>query len=355
MLKKIPSYIIFLICMICCQSITVAQHDQKDSTSIDIVAVGDIMLGTNFPDNSSLPPKNGALLLSEADSLIKNASVSFGNLEGCFLDAGGKSKGSGPNVYNFRQPTSYATHLKSAGFDLLSIANNHIKDFGTLGIESTANTLMENRIAFAGTPQQPYCIIIRNGIKIGMIAFAPHDGCLNMLQTELAIKLVKEAKSKVDILMVSFHGGAEGSGATHVTRKREIFFNQDRGNVYAFAHAVVDAGADLVIGHGPHVPRAMEVYKSKLIAYSLGNFCTYGKFNLKGISGYAPMLVARVTKQGDIIEGQIISFLQKGEGGPVIDTQHHAAKMMATLSKQDIPESNLQFTDDGKFFLKRIH
>lgn len=342
-----------LIGSFCCQLTVIAQQSQKDSILIDILAVGDIMLGTNFPDNSSLPPHNGALLLSDADSLIKHASVSFGNLEGCFLNAGGKSKGSGPNVYNFRQPTAYATHLKSAGFDLLSIANNHIKDFGTLGIESTGNTLMDNGIAFAGTPQQPFCVIIRNGLKIGMMAFAPHDGCLNMLNVDLATKMVKEAKSKVDILLVSFHGGAEGSGATHVTRKKEIFFNQDRGNVYAFAHAVVDAGADLVIGHGPHVARAMEVYKSKLIAYSLGNFCTYGKFNLKGISGFAPMLIAKVNKQGDFAEGRIISFLQKGEGGPILDSQHQVSKMIAALSKQDIPESELQFGEEGRIFLHK--
>lgn len=322
-------------------------NKKSSQVQIDILAVGDMMLGTNYPDKSTLPPNEGKGLLMYADSVIKHANVSFGNMEGTFLDNGGTPKGSGPNIYNFRQPTAYAKLLKQSGFDLLSIANNHINDFGPVGIASTAKTLEENGLPFAGTPSHPYCIIEREGLKIGLLAFAPNAGCLNMLDTEKAVDLVKKVKGQTDILLVSFHGGAEGASALHLTRKKEVFFNQDRGNVYTFAHSMIDAGADMVIGHGPHVPRALELYRSKLIAYSLGNFCTYAKFSLRGPSGYAPMLLARVNEKGDFVSGRVISFKQEGEGGPVPDPTYAAANLISKLSKEDVPESRLAFAADG--------
>jgi hypothetical protein len=225
---------------------------------------------------------------------LRNASVTFGNAEGVFLNKGGKSKGFGANVYNFRQPESYGTILKNYGFDFLSIANNHAYDFGAEGVESTSRVFEANGLKFAGNKSNPFSIIEREGIKIGLVAFAPHNGCLNLNELAAAIALVKQVKVKCDVLIVSFHAGAEGSKATRVPRRHEIFLGQDRGDVYEAAHAVIDAGADVVLGHGPHVPRALELYKSRLIAYSLGNFCTYAKFNLKGISGYAPLLTFKV-------------------------------------------------------------
>ena len=91
-----------------------------------------------------------------------------------------------------------------------------------------------------------------------------------------------------DIVIVSFHGGAEGNGAEMLPFAREIFAGEDRGNVVEFAHAMVDAGADLVLGHGPHVVRPMELYRDRLIAYSLGNFATYYGISVEGIRGIAP-------------------------------------------------------------------
>lgn len=319
----------------------------KKTWSTKIVAVGDIMLGTNYPTKKTLPADDGDWLLKDADSIIRNASISFGNLEGTFLDSGGTPKGAGANIYNFRQPTSYALILKSSGFDFLSIANNHINDFGKVGLSSTESVLKKNGFSFAGTNNAPYSIIEREGLKIGLVAFAPHSGAISFLDQVKAANLVKDVKALCDILIVSFHGGAEGASATHVTREKEFFFNQDRGNVYQFAHSMIDAGADVLLGHGPHVPRAIELYKNKIIAYSLGNFCTYGMFNLKGVSGYAPLFEFQVDGNGDFVQGKIISFLQTGEGGPKFDTSGSSAKLMRKLSLQDVPESKLSISDDG--------
>jgi hypothetical protein len=325
---------------------TTIQNDPKNQI-VDIVAVGDIMLGTNFPDNSTLPV-NADALMNDADSLLKNAHITFGNLEGVFLNEGGQSKGSGPNVYNFRQPENYAVILKNKGFDFLSIANNHSYDFGAIGLENTTRVLKEQNLNFAGTKSFPFTMVERDGIKIGMVAFAPHNGCLDLNDLKSVTELVINSKKKCDILLVSFHAGAEGGKALHVTRKHEIFYLQDRGNIYEAAHAVIDAGADVVIGHGPHVPRAIELYKNRLIAYSLGNFCTYAKFNLKGISGYAPLLSLKTNNKGEFLDGQIFSFLQLGEGGPKIDVSNAAAGLIKELSITDFPESELKIDEKGR-------
>lgn len=319
---------------------------EAKSSSITIAAVGDIMLGTNFPDASTLPP-NADSLLWPADSLLRNPAITFGNLEGVFLNQGGQSKGSGPNVYNFRQPEAYGAILKKYGFDFLSIANNHANDFGAIGIEQTSKVLDLNGLKYAGNTKNPYAIIERDGLKIGLVAFAPHTGCLDFNDSMAVVSLIKDVKSKCDILIASFHAGAEGSKATHVTRSQELFYNQNRGNVYSTTHAMIDAGADVVIGHGPHVPRALELYKNRIIAYSLGNFCTYAKFNLKGINGYAPLFTLQVKADGSFMQGKITSFLQLGEGGPTYDENHAAAQLIKQLSAEDFPESPLLIDEQG--------
>ena len=316
-------------------------------SNISFTAVGDIMLGSNYPNQSSLPPLDGKYLLSEVDSLLKSTDVTFGNLEGTFMDSGGIPKGSGPNLYCFRQPKKYAVRFKESGFDFLSIANNHINDFGPSGISSTVRTLSNYGLNFGGIPSSPYSIIVRDSLKIGFIAFAPHSGCLDLNDEENAQAMVKELKAKCDILMVSFHGGAEGTSHQHVTRKREYFFGQDRGNVYDFSHMMIDAGADIVIGHGPHVARGIELYKSRIIAYSLGNFCTYGQFNLKGVSGVAPLLQFEVDRSGNFQKGRIHSFRQLKEGGPIRDMENSAASNITVLSRQDFPQNPITIDEDG--------
>ena len=314
---------------------------------ISFSAVGDIMLGSNFPSPSYLPPANQPELLHEADSLLQQTDFSFGNCEGTFLNAGGIPKDTGRNIYCFRQPESFAEKLVASGFDLISIANNHINDFGPAGILSTARALEKQQLHYAGIPAHPYDIVEKGKIKIGLIAFAPHAGCLDMNDIPRAKLLVAELKSKTDIVMVSFHGGAEGSSAQHVTRKTEMFYNQNRGNVYLFAHNMIDAGADIVIGHGPHVVRAMELYKSRIISYSLGNFCTYGQFNLKGVNSVAPLLQFRVNGRGEFVDGKIHSFKQINEGGPILDDQKQAVRLIRQLTKSDIPETGLQISEEG--------
>lgn len=326
----------------------------KKNKTITIIGVGDIMLGTNFPNESYLPPNNGKTLLSPAIDPIRRADIAFGNCEGTFLNEGGVVKRcSEPALcYAFRQPTEYVNLLKDAGFDLMSLANNHSGDFGQIGRESTMDALQKAGLNYAGLKDCPNSIIEKDGVKYGLIAFSPNNGTLNIHNLDSAQILVRELQSKVDVVVVSFHGGAEGENHRRVPKKEEFYYDENRGDVYAFSHAVIDAGADVVFGHGPHVTRGLELYKGRIIAYSLGNFCTYSRFSLKGHAGTAPMLEIELTKEGEFTSGRIISFVQIGEGGPIPDKDKKAANEIKELSELDFPESELIIKSNGRILRK---
>lgn len=317
--------------------------------TISIIGVGDMMLGTNFPSESYLPPEDGKNILTPVKHIIENADISFGNLEGAILSGSGTVKTcTNPDVcYAFKMPNHYVNYFKEAGFDILSIANNHVSDFGDKGKENTVKLLKDSDIKFAGLLNYPYTTFEKNGIKYGFCAFAPNNGTVDINDGGNAIKIVKHLNSLCDIVIVSFHGGAEGSSRSHLTRSDELFLGENRGNPYKFARTVIDAGADIVFGHGPHVTRAIDIYKGKFIAYSLGNFATYGRFNLKGICGIAPIIKLNVTKKGAFLSGNIYSTKQVGEGGPILDNDQMVLKEIINLTKSDIPESQIMIDQTG--------
>ncbi len=109
-------------------------------------------------------------------------------------------------------------------------------------------------------------------------------------------------------------GGAEGSDETHVKPGHEIFLGEDRGDLIEFSHAVIDAGADVVFGHGPHIMRGMEFYKGRLIAYSLGNFCGYRVLSTAGFLGVGGVLKVTLTKDGTWVGGDACGH-RDGERG----------------------------------------
>ena len=248
--------------------------------TFSIIGVGDMMLGTNYPSASYLPPNGGRDILAEVSEILRSADLTFGNLEGTILDSGGIPKrcNNPAACYVFRSPESYGRYFQEAGFDLLSLANNHSGDFGAEGRRRTKAVLDEAGIAYAGLAgTDEYTIIERKGLKIGFCAFSPNRGTVSIHDLDRASAIVRKLEEQSDIVLVSFHGGAEGSSHQHVPRKTETYYGENRGDVYRFAHTVIDAGADIVFGHGPHVTRAAELYKDRFIIYSLGNFATYGR------------------------------------------------------------------------------
>ncbi len=314
--------------------------------TLRIRAVGDVMLGTSVPEGY-LPPDDGAHLLDEVAPWLVDADLTFANMEGPLCDSGTSTKcGAGKTCYAFRSPTRYGQYVKAAGVDLASTANNHGGDFGDACRRETEKTLDALGIAWSGPPGT-IGTVEREGRRIGLVAFHTSAGCNDVNQLAPAVELVKKAKAKHDLVIVSFHGGAEGTQATRVIKGVERYLGENRGDLVKFTHAVIDAGADLVLGHGPHVVRALEVYRGRLIAYSLGNFATYGRFNLSGGLGVGMVLEAELGKDGTFVRGKILPTRQEGEGVPKKDAAAKAVTAVKKLTELDYPATGPAIGDDG--------
>lgn len=324
------------------------------SKSITIAMVGDLMLGSNFPSAANLPPNDARDLLKEAITDLSSADLTFGNLEGVLLTVPGPVKKCRDSTvcYAFKSPDHYVNRFLEAGIDVMSTANNHVGDFGEPGRANTKRVLSSAGMAFAGLLDKPYEIFRRGSTTYGFCAFAPNNGTMPINDLDRMARLVRHLDSLADIVIVSFHGGAEGTAYGNITRKTEMFLGENRGNPYAFARRAIDAGADVVIGHGPHVPRAIDVYKSRFIAYSLGNFATYG-FNTKGPLGMAPIITVKVNPKGEFVDGRILSYRQEKYSGPKPDSSAGALNEIKRLTETDVPESGLAFESDGRFYRRK--
>jgi len=324
--------------------------------SIHLAAVGDIMMGTNFPNSSYLPADEGRVLWKEVKSSLDSADITFGNLEGTILTKGGDPKEcKNPKAcYLFRTPEFLSYHFKDAGFDILSIANNHANDFGKEGRLNTQKVLDSLGILHAGSIEKPYTIVRRKDIVVGLLAMSPNKGTVLFHDEKYAIEIVNLLDSITDIVIVSLHIGAEGAINQNITRKTEFYYGEDRGNVYELSRLLIDEGADLILGHGPHVVRALDIYKDRLIIYSMGNFLTYGRFNLRGPLAYAPIFHVNLKNNGEFLSGNIESFIQDYNFGPIKDSKQRAVKKIMYLTENDFPESDLKIDESGKIsYLKR--
>ena len=315
---------------------------------ISIASVGDMMIGTDYPRNH-LPDDDGVSFLTNVAPILSAADVAFGNLEGVLVDGGEPGKKcSNPNAcYLFRSPTRYAEHYRNAGFDVLSLANNHARDFGEEGRTSSMNAIAAAGMRHSGRVDD-FASFEHGGLSIAVLAYAVTKNSNMMLDYELAFTTVADFAKTHDIIVVSFHGGAEGADVTHVPFADEEYYGEPRGDVVWFARGVVDAGADLVIGHGPHVVRGMERYKDRLIAYSLGNFATYYGISVAGIKGVAPILTTTLDGDGRFVEGEIVSTVQLRPAGPSIDPKQRALNLIRGLSIEDFGEPGLTFLPDGR-------
>jgi hypothetical protein len=320
----------------------------KSALRISIASVGDMMLGTDYPQNH-LPDDDGVGFLAAVTPALSSADIAFGNLEGVLVDGGEPAKKcKNPSAcYLFRSPTRYARYYRDAGFDVLSLANNHARDFGEEGRTSTMQALDAVGIHHSGR-EGDFASIASGDLRVAVLAYAVTKESNMMLDYERAESTVREFAASHDIVVVTFHGGAEGVDATNLPFAEEEYYGEPRGDVVLFARSMVDAGADLVIGHGPHVVRAVERYKDRLIAYSLGNFATYYGISVAGIKGIAPILKTTLDGEGRFIEGEIISTIQLRPDGPSIDDQQRALNLMRGLSIEDFENPGIRFEPDGK-------
>ena len=250
------------------------QHESKDSLSI--VAVGDIMMGGSAL--SFIQKKGSDYPFDSTRAIVNSADITFANLEAPFTSSGNVFK----KKFTFKVPPEYADGLLHTGFDILSLANNHILDYGRKGLLSTFHTLDSLGIAYVGAGRnrkeaEQEKILERDGWRVGFLAYSltyPEEFWATTNRCGTAYPEIKELKKsisslrkKVNIVVVSFHWGSELM--THPKPYQKFY-----------AHCAIDWGADLVLGHHPHVLQGLEMYHSKLIVYSLGNF-VFGSYSSK--------------------------------------------------------------------------
>ncbi|HUL22560.1 MAG TPA: CapA family protein [Thermodesulfobacteriota bacterium] len=306
---------------------------------ITVAAVGDIMMGTDYP-SSKLPKKDGMFLFEEAKGILRKADIVFGNLEGPFYEGDFPVKQiKDKEAYVFRTPPRYVKNLVDAGFNVVSLANNHAGDFGDKGMSSTKKVLAAAGMKYSSKAGEVAEFEI-NGLKLGVAAFSFGPPPRSIVYPEQALGEIDLLSKKYDLLILSVHGGKEGGTALRTNNEFEYYLDEPRGNLVQFAHEAIERGADLVLVHGPHVPRALEIYEERLIAYSLGNFCTYRGMNLDKEKGYAPLLWVELGRNGEFVRGKIFSFIQTPPGGPKRDEGEKAWALIKRLSQEDFPQTS---------------
>ncbi|MBN1170673.1 MAG: CapA family protein, partial [Micromonosporaceae bacterium] len=299
---------------------------------------------------SGLPPNDARDFFAQVKSLF-GADLQMGNLEQTLTEDTGVGKCSagsaGKTCFAFRTPPKYAKVLASAGFDLMTMANNHAYDFGQQGYTNTKAALDAAGIKYTGAPGLITVAEVK-GVKVAVVGFAPYTWANDPNDLAGAKKIIAEAAGKADVVVVQVHMGAEGADRTHVKAGTETYLGERRGDPLRFSHAVIDAGADLVIGHGPHVMRGMEFYKGRLIAYSLGNFAGYRALGYSGVVGVGGVLKVTLTGDGSFVDGTLASTVMVAPGLPKTDSTKRAVKLVSGLSSTDFGETGAKIDASGR-------
>lgn len=332
---------------------TLRREKIASGPTVRIAAVGDVHLGRGWRPGKRplLPPREGKGYFDAVSGYLSLGDVTLANLETALLDEGESRKcirkKRPEHCHSFRSSTVMAKRLAEAGIDLVSVANNHAGDFGMKGLFSTWSHLQDvgvETLGLGGTVNQTEI----KGTKIAFAAFGAGRSCLGLTDIESARRIVSHLAANNDVVVVTFHGGAEGWSHRHVSRKMEKYLGEKRGNVYDFAHAVVDAGADLVVGHGPHVMRAMEIYRDRLIAYSLGNFSSWYTFPSRGPLSKSAVLVVDLAANGVLRRIRLLPTKMEKSGRPVPDPKGWSIGLVRSLSDADFGNS---IVDDTGFYL----
>jgi hypothetical protein len=314
--------------------------------AITVEWVGDMALSTGL----GLPPGGVAAALAPLRSRLRDADITAGNLEGT-LSVGGASKCGGANTstcFAFQAPPSYAGQYRSLGFDIVNQANNHALDYGASGHRQTLAALKKARVAYTGLPGQITYLKVK-ATRVAFVGFAPYTWASDLDNIPAAEALVRRARAHADLVVVIIHAGAEGADAVHTPYGTEYFLGENRGNPRAFAHAVINAGASIVLGSGPHVIRGVERYQGRMIAYSLGNFIGYNTLGVGGVLSDSAILRVTLTTGGKLLAARWIPLLLEGRGVPTLDPSGNSIRLVSSLSREDFPSGHFTIGPGGYF------
>jgi hypothetical protein len=316
-----------------------------EAKTITMSAVGDTIMGVA---PNLLPTNDGRDFFGQVKHLFP-ADLVMANLEQTLTDDTGFRK-CGPESANcgaFRAPPSYAKHFSDAGFDLLNQANNHGMDYGPQGYTNTQKAIETAGMRHTGQ-RGLVTVIDVQGVKVAVLGFSSYARDNSLVDLKAARAIVEQAAAQAEVVVIQVHWGAEGSDKGRVKPGTESFLGENRGDPIAFSRAVIDAGADLIIGHGPHTVRGMEVYKGRLIAHSIGNFA--GGRALKGgeILGWGGVLKVTLRPDGSLVSGSFASTIfESNPGVPKPDPQDRALKRIRELTELDFPTTGVRFGPDG--------
>jgi hypothetical protein len=222
-------------------------------------------------------------------------------------------------------------------------------DFGPPGRAQTLAALNRAGIPEAGLPGQITRLKV-NGIKLAFLGFAPYSFDSNLLDIPAAQALVRQARKTASVVVVFIHAGAEGADQLHTPAGEQFYLGEDRGNARAFAHAVIAAGASIVLGSGPHVLRGIQRFHNHLIAYSLGNFVGYHTLSGGGVLDDSGILRVTLDARGRLLAARWIS-IRLEDGLPRPDPTNASARLVGRLSGVDFPATHYRIKPDGRFAL----
>jgi hypothetical protein len=322
-----------------------AAADLPPGRPLTIAWGGDTTLGSSFGN----PPQDGFAVLREIAPLLGAADISAVNSEGTFATGGASKCGgaSGGNCFAFRAPPANTAALRRAGVDIVNLANNHAFDFGATGMGETITALRRQRIAVTGRPGE-ITVLPVDGAKVAFVGFAAYPWASSVTDLAGVTALVRRAASRANIVVAFMHIGAEGADRTHTPPGPEEAFGEQRGDSRAFAHTAVAAGADLVLGSGPHVVRGIEIFRRRLIAYSLGNLAGYRNFATGGNLSLSGILRSTVNADGSFLAARLESLMLDATNVPHRDPQAQTAKLITDLSRSDFGSRGVVVRRTGK-------
>ncbi len=311
------------------------QHGTSGRLSRAMVTIADVG-NMNFGTAGTYPPGGPGPLLAGVTRHLRS-QLTLATLQ-TTLGSGGTTKCavSTPAVscYAFQAPAAYALAVHQAGFAALNLAGSHVEDAGRLGLRQTDAALRAAHLRFTGRPRQT-TYLVRQGVRIALLGFAPYPFTRDQLAARAAAGAVRQAAARAQLVIVFMHANGEGVG----TRSDDPI---------AFAHAMVRAGADLVLGSGPHALRGMQWYHGRLIAYSMGNFAGYYSLGLSGPGGRGAILRLRLRADGLFVSGLITPIMLVEPGMPLLDPARTGISLLNSLSRAEFGASAVRITPAGR-------
>ena len=340
------------------------ERARREAATLRICAGGDVALGTNLDTGwtaivakrlkrkvTALPSADSLLrplrpLVRDADVVLLNIESAIGDgppaFEKCAEDATG--------CYALRMPARAAPAIRRLHPEAVivgNLANNHARDAGSEGLDESVRHLRRAGVVVTGIDTMATVVTGPGGDTVAFLGFATSGGALDVRNLEEVRRHVARAAALHRRLIVTMHMGAEGAGALRTRDTVETYYDASRGNPVAFARTATEAGAHLVIGHGPHVMRAVEWRGDALVFYSLGNLLTYGPFSHREPMRRGAVACATVDGKGRITDAVLRPTSQRPPGLLSSDRARRALTIADSLSRLDFPLTGARIARDG--------